>query len=122
MVGEVESIQRVGCIYQIEVMTQYGRFLFRENELESARLSHHCPSPPVSEAAPPKPPAIKIKYEHWFEETFGKSLRKYYPQYNNGQIAMKAKTLLAQHFKEALVDKTIEELYRESNTYKQSVE
>lgn len=133
MSGTVQDVRQVGCIYQIGVMTQYGRFLFRENELEMVAPGRGNPAP-VAEAkpavlpetprptAPAKPTKVKIDYLGWYKELFSSDLRSQHPEYNNGQLAMKAKRDIQSKLSEVLKDKNLEDLYLESSTYKSGQE
>jgi len=114
-------------------MTQYGRFLFRENELEMVAPGRGNPAP-VAEAkpavlpetprptAPAKPTKVKIDYLGWYKELFSSDLRSQHPEYNNGQLAMKAKRDIQSKLSEVLKDKNLEDLYLESSTYKSGQE
>lgn len=122
--GEVLDVRQVGCIYQVGVQTSYGRSLFRENELEMCKRGAKPVVVPVElskekevplPVQAPLPKKTKINYLEWYQELTGEDLKAKHPDYNNGQLAMLAKRLVAAKFPEI---NNLEIPYASSNTSK----
>lgn len=106
--GVISDINKVGQSYQVGITTDYGRFIYFEHELDFSRNQNK-----VLKETKKEPKKIKIDYLNWYNQLFRTSLEEINPEFNKGQISMKARSIVIKHFKEQLKDKTIEQLYLE---------